>query len=53
MKIFTGCADVDGGAMQDKLEKITFSFQEEMSQIWLSFIPPLTSPGYDCLSGYN
>lgn len=26
MKIFTVCTDVDAGTMQDKLEKITFSF---------------------------
>lgn len=26
MQVFTGYTDVDAGAMQDKLEKITFSF---------------------------
>lgn len=53
MKIFTGCTDIDAGTIQDKLEKITFSFWKKMSQIRLSFIPLLTFTGYDCLSGYS
>lgn len=29
MKIFPGCADVEAGTMQDKIEKITFLVEEE------------------------